>query len=114
MTNHTISSLRWAALLLPACFALNGCMSTTPDFDRHFGESVRSYTEAQIIDPDAASKNPSTAGVDGKAAVAAMSNYNASLKAPTTSANAFVIGVGRSSAGGAGAGAAMPSPANGE
>ncbi len=67
MTNHTISFSRWAALLLPACLALNGCMSTTPDFDRHFGESVRSYAEAQIIDPDAASKNRSTAGVDGKA-----------------------------------------------
>jgi hypothetical protein len=114
MTNRILFFSRWTALLVPACLALNGCMSTTPNFDRHFGESVKSFTAAQIIDPDAATKNPSTQGVDGKAAVGAMSNYNASFKAPPTTANAFVIGVGGSGAGGAGGGAAMPAPANGE
>ncbi|CAB3734516.1 hypothetical protein [Paraburkholderia rhynchosiae] len=112
MTNRTTSISRWVALLVPACIALNGCLSTTPGVDRHFGESVRGYAEAQIIDPDAASKHPSTLGVDGKAAVAAMSNYHASLKAPSTSGNAFVIGVGGSAAGGSGA--PMAAPANGE
>ncbi|WP_421380765.1 hypothetical protein ACOCG7_34470 (plasmid) [Paraburkholderia sp. DD10] len=112
MTNRTTSISRWIALLVPACVALNGCLSTTPNFDRHFGESVRSFSEAQIIDPDAASKHPSTVGVDGKAAVAAMSNYNASLKAPSPSTNAFVIGVGGNAAGGSGA--PMAPPTNGE
>ncbi|CAB3726770.1 hypothetical protein LMG22037_05234 [Paraburkholderia phenoliruptrix] len=114
MTNRTISFSRWAALLVPACLTLNGCMSTTPDFDRHFGESVRSFTAAQIIDPDAATKNPSTPGVDGKAAVGAMANYSASFKAPPRTANAFVIGVGGSGPGAAADSGGMAAPANGE
>ncbi|MEC5409755.1 hypothetical protein VOM14_29905 [Paraburkholderia sp. MPAMCS5] len=112
MTNRTLSFSRWAALLVPACIALSACMSTTPDLDRHFGESVKSFTQAQIIDPDAASKHPSTPGIDGKAAVGAISNYTASFRAPPTSGNAFVIGVGGSGA--AGSGAATPPPANGD
>jgi hypothetical protein len=109
MTIRNILVLRCAALLAPACVALGGCVQTTPVWDSHFGEAVKAVTQAQIIDPDAARHNPSTSGVDGKAAVAAMSSYNASFQQPAPSANAFVIGIG-----GSGTGAAMAAPSGGQ
>ncbi|SOE59603.1 hypothetical protein SAMN05446635_1601 [Burkholderia sp. OK233] len=105
MNIRYIPALRCAAALASACVALGGCVQTTPLWDSHFGDAVRTVTQAQIIDPDAATRNPSTNGVDGKAAVAAMANYNASFQQPAPSANAFVIGVG-----GSGSGAAMAAP----
>jgi len=112
MTIRPISFLRWAVLTAPACAALSGCMSTTPIFDSHFGESVKAISQAQIIDPDAAIHHPSTSGIDGKAAVAAMSNYNASFQQPTSTSNPFVIGVGGSGSSGGGGG--MPVPSSGQ
>lgn len=102
MTIRPILLLRWAILIAPACAALGGCLSSTPIYDSHFGDAVRAVAHAQIIDPDAAIHNPSTDGVDGKAAVAAMSSYDKSIAQPTPNGNAFVIGVGSSGNGGAG------------
>lgn len=109
MTIRPTLFLRWAALIVPACAVLSGCLSSTPIWDSHFGESVRTASQSQIIDPDAATRHPSTDGIDGKAAVAAMSNYNASFQQPPQSANPFVIGVG-GTAGGAGGGGGMAVP----
>ncbi|KLU23502.1 hypothetical protein EOS_25000 [Caballeronia mineralivorans PML1(12)] len=109
MIIRPILFLRWTVLIAPACGALSGCLSTTPVWDSHFGQSVRAISQAQIIDPDAAIHHPSTSGIDGKAAVAAMSNYNASFQQPAPSANAFVIGVG-----GSGNGGAMAAPSSGQ
>lgn len=100
MTIRPILLLRWAVLVAPACAALSGCLSSTPIYDKHFGEAVRTVVHAQIIDPDAAAHNPSTDGVDGKAAVAAMSSYNKSMQQPAPNTNAFVIGVGSSGSSG--------------
>lgn len=111
MTIRPILFLRWAALIAPACVALSGCLSTTPIWDSHFGQSVRTVTQAQIIDPDAATHHPSTNGIDGKAAVAAMSNYNASFQQPPQTANPFVIGVGGSGSSGGGG---MAAPSSGQ
>ncbi|MGF6964929.1 hypothetical protein OKW43_001934 [Paraburkholderia sp. WC7.3g] len=94
MTTRHILFLRRAALIAPACAALSGCLSSTPVWDSHFGQAVRTVTQAQIIDPDAATHNPSVDGLDGKAAVAAMSNYNKSIQQAPQNSNAFVIGVG--------------------
>ncbi|NML32523.1 hypothetical protein [Paraburkholderia antibiotica] len=78
--------------------ALSGCMSSSPIWDAHFGDAVRTVTQMQIIDPHAGEHTPSTPGVDGKAAVAAQDQYVKSFQAPTATVNPFVIGIG--SAGG--------------
>jgi len=93
-----LATTRRAALLLTLYAtlggSLSGCMTSTPIWDAHFGEAVRTVTRMQIIDPHAGEHTPSTPGVDGKAAVAAQDQYDKSFRAPVTTVNPFVIGVG--------------------
>ncbi|UXU85329.1 hypothetical protein [Burkholderia sp. S-53] len=89
--------VRRAALAAPLAFALAGCMSSTPVWDSRFGDSVRTVMQAQIIDPHAAEHATSASGVDGSAAAAALDNYDKSFKQIQPPANAFVIGIGKSS-----------------
>ncbi len=93
-------TLRRAAALAMATTLLGGCMTTTPIWDAHFGEAVRAIKQAQIIDPQAGERNPFVPGVDGKAAVSAMTTYNKSFRAPAPTVNQFVIGVGGGGNGG--------------
>ena len=94
---------RRAALLLTLCatasVSLSGCMSSSPIWDAHVGDAVRTVTQMQIIDPHAGEHTPSTPGVDGKAAVAAQDQYVKSFQAPVTTFNPFVIGIGSSGGG---------------
>lgn len=72
---------RWAALALLACGA-PGCVSTTPHWDARLGAATRSNLAAQVIDPNgAAASNPSV-GLDGRAARAAIENYQRSFARP--------------------------------
>ena len=72
---------RWAALALLACGA-PGCVSTTPHWDARLGAATRSNLAAQVIDPSgAAASNPSV-GLDGRAARAAIENYQRSFARP--------------------------------
>jgi hypothetical protein len=91
---------RRPALLLTVCAtlggSLSGCMSSSPIWDAHVGDAVRTVTQMQIIDPHAGEHTPSTPGVDGKAAVAAQQQYDKSFQTPPTTFNPFVIGVGSS------------------
>lgn len=77
--NTNIKRAQRAALLLLACQALTACMTTTPVWDKHFGEAVTSVKQAQVINPDAPAGLPAVDGYDGKAAVAAMTNYERSM-----------------------------------
>ncbi|MFS2107464.1 hypothetical protein [Ralstonia sp. Ralssp135] len=77
--NTNLKYLQRAALLILACQALTACMTTTPNWDKHFGEAVTSVKQAQVINPDAPAGLPALNGYDGKAAVAAMSNYDRSM-----------------------------------
>jgi hypothetical protein len=81
---------------------LGGCMTSTPIWDAHFGESVRTVMQAQIIDPHAGERNPSKPGIDGKAAVSSMGVYNKSFDTPPPTVNQFVIGIGGGGGGGGG------------
>ena len=92
--------MRRLALMVLACAALGGCMSSSPIWDAHFGEAVRAVTQLQIIDPHASENNPSLPGIDGKSAVSAMTQYDKSYSQPPTSTNPYTIGV--SSGGGTG------------
>ncbi|MGN6082316.1 hypothetical protein [Trinickia sp.] len=86
----------------PACAALGGCMTSTPIWDAHFGEAVRTVTQAQVIDPDAGTHHPSTAGIDGKAADSAMGQYQKSFETPPPTFTPLMIGVGTGGGGGGG------------
>jgi hypothetical protein len=101
MKHQYFAFTRWAALLVPACVALSGCMSSTPIWDKHMGEALKAVKEAQIIDPHAADHAQSAQTMDGKSAASAMDTYDKSFQAPVATPNAFVIGVG-SGAGGSG------------
>ncbi|ANA34085.1 hypothetical protein R82526_01133 [Ralstonia mannitolilytica] len=93
--NANLKRLQRAALVVLACQALTACMTTTPVWDKHFGEAVTSVKQAQVIHPDAPAGLPAIDGYDGKAAVAAMNNYDRSMTRNSG---------GGGSAGGAGSG----------
>ncbi|HEF5875439.1 TPA: hypothetical protein SAY52_006144 [Burkholderia cenocepacia] len=96
MKSAYLVCVRRAALAIPLAFALAGCMSSTPVWDSRFGDSVRTVMQAQIIDPHAGEHPASAPGVDGRAAAAALDNYDKSFKQTQPPANAFVIGIGKS------------------
>jgi len=91
----TSLSLLFAALAI----ALGGCASHTPNLDSRFGEAVNSAKADQIVNPDASQNTDPVAGVDGKAAKAAVDRYHESFKNPPATP-VFTIGVGGSSSGG--------------
>lgn len=87
----------YQTLLLTALLtALAGCASSTPTLDSHLGEAVNSAKAVQTVNPDASQNTDPVAGVDGKAAKAAVDRYHESFKSPPAT-NVFTIGVGGSS-----------------
>jgi hypothetical protein len=54
---------------------LAGCTSTAPAWEANFGDAARQVRAAQVIDPDAPSRNTTLAPTDGKAAAGAMTKY---------------------------------------
>jgi hypothetical protein len=63
--------------------ALAGCAeTTTPHYDEHFGEAVRSAVAQQTINPNASSNTDPVAGLDGKAADQTINNYDKSFSTP--------------------------------
>lgn len=69
-----------ALLLLAAA----GCAttSTTPHYEQHIGEAVRTAVAQQTINPDASKNTDPVTGLDGKAAGQTMENYDKSFKTP--------------------------------
>ncbi|MGV2290624.1 hypothetical protein AAHK20_18060 [Trinickia sp. YCB016] len=104
MKSTTLIFARRALLVVPLTAALGGCLSSSPIWDAHFGEAERAVTQAQIIDPHAGEHNPSTPGLDGKAAASAMDAYEKSFQAPAPAANQFVIGISSGSSSGSSGG----------
>jgi len=74
-----LGRVRTVALLLLATQALTACVTSTPYWDQHFGDSVTTLSQAQIINPDAPAGLPTMTGVDGKTAVSAMTSYDRSM-----------------------------------
>lgn len=73
---------------------LSGCMTSTPVYDQHFGEAVRTVTAMQILNPDASANTNPVNGIDGRAAAAAMDRYSTSYRSPQADTNGYTIGVG--------------------
>ena len=84
------TTTRWAALALLACGA-QGCVSTTPDWDRRFGDATRSNLAAQVIAPGAAANRDPAFGLDGPSARAAIENYQRSYAKPAAGQPAALI-----------------------
>jgi hypothetical protein len=74
MASKTIAT---AAMLL--ALALQGCR-TSPRIDDHFGEAVRANLGAQTLHPQASNNTNPAAGVDGRAARAALQQYEKSYE----------------------------------
>jgi len=70
-------------VLLAGCAGARPFGAATPEYDRHFGESVRQIRAAQILDPDASARNlGKTTQLDGQAASEATERYQDSFKEP--------------------------------
>lgn len=73
--------------LVPALLLvlIAGCASTTtPYYEQHYGEAVRTAVAQQTINPDASKNMDPVAGLDGKAAEQTMNNYDKSFSKPDT------------------------------
>ena len=87
-------------LAVMGCAALGGCVQTTPEWDRHFGEAERMMMAQQVLNPDAGMKELPPA-MDGSASRESVVRYRSTFKEPPAPQNVFNIGVG---SGGSGSG----------
>ncbi len=94
---NIISKLARAGLCGTTALTLAGCMTSTPVYDAHFGEAVRTARAMQTLNPDASMNSDPVAGVDGRAATAAMDRYNTQFRTPQADVSAFTVGVGSGS-----------------
>ena len=80
-------------ILVVAIAALAGCANTsTPNYDRQFGEAVRKARHAMTINPNAGAAGGPVAGMDGAAAHEAAGRYQDSFKKPPPVVNVINIG----------------------
>lgn len=79
-------------LLSALTVSLLAACSTTPRWDKRFGEAVRESTQAQALPPTV----PETVlpALDGTSAEHAMQRYHDASKQPPPVTNVFNIGVG--------------------
>jgi hypothetical protein len=96
---HT-STFKTIFSLFLASVALAGCTTQTPVLDQHYGEAVNAAKLHQTINPDASLNQDPVAGIDGKAANAAVDRYLKSYEQPPVTPNVFTIGVGSTSSSG--------------
>ena len=105
-------------ILLPlATIALlAGCSTTTPNYDAHFGEAVRTARMQMTINPDAGKTvgvgTDGAIGMDGRATQQTMERYEQSYKTPPQVVNVINIGGSltgnNSGSGGSGSGGSTP------
>lgn len=80
-------------LALLAVALLGGCAtSITPNYDTRFGDAVRQSRQAMTLNPNAGANPNPIAGMDGRAASAAMGRYHDTFKEPPPVVNVINIG----------------------
>jgi outer membrane murein-binding lipoprotein Lpp len=89
-----MATIRTGAAALLALM-LAGCVSPTPRFDKHFGESVRTNLAAQVANPAAAANPDPVQGVDGRAARGAQERYEKSFTQPEGPPSSLVGAAGK-------------------
>ena len=94
MKKHTFS-LRMLALrglaVMSLLALLAGCMSTTPEYDKRFGDAVRQSRLDMTINPDAGSTADAALGMDGISAREGLVRYQNTFKAPPPVTNVISI-----------------------
>src|SRR5512135_3418263 len=82
-------------MTLAGCALLSACVTTTPNYDARFSDSVQIAQARQTLDPGATVRNATNpvAGVDGRSARAAYDRYLLSFIRPEPQPNVFTIGV---------------------
>ena len=67
---------------LVSLFMAGGMSTTTPNYDKRYGEAVRTAVAQQTINPDASKNTDPVTGLDGKAAEQTINNYDKSFSKP--------------------------------
>lgn len=80
------------AILLPVLLAGCAASSSTPNYDKRFGDAVREARVRMTINPNAGRNPDPVAGMDGRAAYEAYGRYQDSFKAPPPVVNVINIG----------------------
>jgi hypothetical protein len=88
-------------MVLAGCALLSACVTTTPDFDARFGDSVQIAQARHTLDAGATARNATNpvSGQDGRTARAAYDRYLLSFIRPDPQPNVFTIGVSGGSSG---------------
>jgi hypothetical protein len=92
--NTSSARLSVVTFLVGAWFLtqLTGCMSTTPEYDKRFGDAVRQSRLQMTINPDAGRTADAALGMDGPSAREALVRYQGSFKTPPPVTNVINIG----------------------
>lgn len=80
------------ALLVPVLLAGCAVSSSTPNYDKRFGDAVREARMRMTLNPNAGRNPDPIAGMDGRAAHEAYGRYHDSFKAPPPVTNVINIG----------------------
>ena len=97
MNFHNLPARLSRLAVTAAAAGVAGCMTTTPVYDAHFGDAVRTVRAMQTLNPDASANADPVTGVDARSATFALDRYNSSYRNPPSDGNAYAIGVGSSS-----------------
>jgi hypothetical protein len=95
MTKNTSSARLSVVTVLVGVLLLTqlaGCMSTTPEYDKRFGDAVRQSRLQMTINPDAGRTADAALGLDGPSAREALVRYQGSFKTPPPVTNVINIG----------------------
>ena len=93
--HHSLSALLFTLMLasvLSLLALLTGCGSTTPAYDKRFGDAVRLSRQQMTVNPDAGNNPDPVAGLDGPAAREALQRYQSSFRTPPPVTNVINIG----------------------
>ena len=92
----TLKTLIRTSVCAGISLSLAGCLTSTPQWDAHFGENVQQISASQVLNPQAGTNADPVAGVDGGAAAASMFRYDKSFSQPTVVSSPFGVGLGSS------------------
>ena len=80
-------------IVLPVVL-LAACSGATPQYDSKFGHAVIQARQSMIINPDAGREADMVAGIEGKQAVQALTQYEKSFAAQQSAPAPQIISVG--------------------
>jgi hypothetical protein len=92
----TLKPLIRAGVCAGVSLSLAGCLTSTPQWDAHFGETVQQLSASQVLNPEAGSNSDPVTGVDGGAAAATMFRYDKSFSQPAVISSPYGVGLGSS------------------